>query len=250
VPREPALSPPEWGSPSWLASLTALLAPGPCLSCGGDLPTTALCGSCPGCWASLPLLRGPGCSHCELPAARALSPSECPDCRSSALPRIVAALEYRGLAVSFHRRLKFQGETPLAVHLGVRMAEAWSARGSEADLCVAVPPSYFRWPPCRRKTASALARTAARRLGLPLARRALVRKRLTTPQTRRSAEERRGRLIGAFAARADRVAGARVIVVDDVSTTGATVAEAARALESAGARAVGALVLARTAPRR
>jgi predicted amidophosphoribosyltransferase len=90
-----------------------------------------------------------------------------------------------------------------------------------------------------------LARGVALRLEAPLKTRALRKVRHTVPQSRLGAKERKANLAGAFLADASCVAGKRVLLVDDVMTTGSTLEAASRALLRAGASRVEALVLAR-----
>ncbi len=232
-----------------LTGLVVLFWPGPCAVCGGDLPGRALAGVCPGCWAALPVRRGPGCPRCDLPAPGLLVPDHCPDCSAfgaGALERTVAAFVYREGVITLHRRLKFQGAVALARPLAALMVEAWRRRGRIAvDLVTRVPPDPLRWTP-RRRAPLRLARQASRLLGVPFAPRAMRKVRPTRSLTGRGQSARRAALAGVFRADPLQVAGRRVLVVDDVVTTGATLHEAARSLAAAGAARVAALVLART----
>jgi ComF family protein len=91
-----------------------------------------------------------------------------------------------------------------------------------------------------------LARTLAATLGVPVADHVLVRRRRTAPQASLSPRERAQNVRGAFQTRRHRdLNGARLVLVDDVMTTGATVKEAARSLRRAGAEAIHVVVLAR-----
>jgi predicted amidophosphoribosyltransferase len=229
-------------------SLSALVWPGPCFACGEDLPGRAIAGACPRCWAALPVRIGPGCPRCDLPGNVPLTPASCPDCRGGGpeLRGTVAAFVYDDPRVALHRRLKFGGALELAPPLAARMSVAWDRRApGTPDVVVAVPPDPLRWTP-RRRVPRLLAKAVGGRLGLPFVRRALVKVRPTRSLTGRTAAARRTALEGAFRARPELVAGRRILVVDDVATTGATLREAARALAAAGARDVFGLVLART----
>jgi predicted amidophosphoribosyltransferase len=236
-----------------LSGLAVLVWPGPCLLCGEDLPSGAVAGACSDCWDALPVRRGAGCPLCDLEGPA--SEFECPDCRGAAAgpSRTIAAFVYDGALVTLHRRLKFGGATDLVRPLADRMAAAWRRRGRGPgvgpgiDLVVPVPPDPLRWT-ARRRVPRLLAAAVALRLGVPCAR-GLVKRRATRAMTGRGRAERSAALSGAFRGRPEMVDGRRVLVVDDVATTGATLREAARALRAAGAVLVVALVLART-PRR
>lgn len=231
-------------------ALWSLVWPGPCWSCGLDLPSGALAGACPDCWARLPCRSGPGCSRCDLPAPAPLDPRDCPDCRAIPRPdpltQLIAAFSYTGPLLPLHRRLKFGGADDLPGPLGLRMAFAFELRGQVAvDLVVPVPADPWRWSP-RRWVPRRLARAVAASLHRPVNHRALKKARSTPSLTRKPALERRRLLHGAFLADPRIVNSRRVLVVDDIATTGSTVREAARALRAAGALDVAGLVLART----
>jgi ComF family protein len=116
----------------------------------------------------------------------------------------------------------------------------------EAEMIVPVPMYWKRR--LRRGTNSAefLARCLGRKLGLPVRRRLLVRCKNTEPQSELSPIKRFSNMRGAFRVRlAQRLRGARVLLVDDVLTTGATCSEAAAALKKAGAAMVAVAVVAR-----
>jgi ComF family protein len=144
--------------------------------------------------------------------------------------------------------LKYRGWTPLAECLGARMARAVARDAADlaADLVVPVPADPLRRRERGFNQAELLAREVARRLGRPLAPGALRKTRAATSQTKLPAARRRENVRDLFQPRqgAD-LRGRGVLLVDDVATTGATLAEAARALRTARGRVVAVLVAAR-----
>jgi ComF family protein len=121
----------------------------------------------------------------------------------------------------------------------------------QADIVVPVPLHWRRLIARRYNQAAELARRIAREAGLPHAPDLLRRVRATAMQRGLSREARRANLAGAFAApprRAAALRGRRVLLIDDVYTSGATLSACAAALREAGAGRVDALCLARVAP--
>jgi ComF family protein len=156
---------------------------------------------------------------------------------------------YDGALRELVHLLKYRGVEPLAGKLGALMAQA-VPRQLAFDGVVAMPLHWWRrW---RRgfNQAELLGREVARRLGLPVLR-AVRRTRLTRTQTGLTSAGRRRNVAGAFRV-CDRgaITGKRILLVDDVLTTGATVNACAAALKSAGAKHVAVLTLARADRRR
>jgi ComF family protein len=240
--------------------LAVLLAPH-CLTCGAPLEAPLAGPVCPACWRAVVPIPPPLCVVCgdALPTWRTLDLTTCccARCRRQppALARARAAGAYEGVLRQVIHGLKYEGRRTLAAPLG----EMMRARGSEvlagADLAVPVP---LHW---RRQHARGFnqAEDLARHLGLPVVR-AVRRMRPTAPQSGLSATDRRRNLRGAFAPprrgwlrhrRHDPgIRGACVVIVDDVSTTGATLEACARVLRDGGAREVRALTAARALSRR
>ncbi|HMB52471.1 MAG TPA: phosphoribosyltransferase family protein, partial [Thermoanaerobaculia bacterium] len=181
----------------------------------------------------------------------------CLDCRNRApaFRRFVAPWAFAPPLAAVLHHLKFRRRGDLGERFAAPLAD-WLAAFEprlfepplDSHLVCAVP--LHPWRRLRRgyNQAERLARPLAARLGLPYAT-ALRRRRATPPQTALSRDDRRRNVAGAFAVArrgAGRVAGRRVLLVDDVATTGATLDAAARALRAAGARRVVALAAART----
>lgn len=194
------------------------------------------------------------CSRCAL----RLPPGQtvCGTCLLHPPPfdRAHAALDYEFPWDGLIARLKFQQRTELASVLAERLLQSLRTAGPQAwagiDLVTAVPLSAGRLRERGYNQAWELARRVARALALPCRHDALWRWRDTPHQTALDRDEREANLQGAFmpAPRASRwLQGQGVALVDDVMTTGATAAEAARALKQAGVARVHLWVLARTA---
>ncbi len=240
--------------------LAVVLAPR-CLACGAPLDSPLTGPVCPACWREVVPIPPPVCAICgdALSTWRSLdlAASRCARCRRQppALSRARAAGAYEGVLRQVIHGLKYEGRRTLATTLG----EMMRARGAEvlqgADLAVPVP---LHW---RRRHARGFnqAEDLARHLGLPVVR-ALRRVRPTSPQSGLSATDRRRNLRRAFAPprrgwRRRRlphplIRGACVVIVDDVSTTGATLEACALVLKEGGAREVRALTAARALSRR
>lgn len=144
-------------------------------------------------------------------------------------------------------RLKYRGQRALAEPLGGLMADWWERRGAEVDLIVPVPLHPKRLRERGYNQAALLAKVMARHVGRPLADDGvLVRVRHTRSQMELGEAQRRRNVIGAFRADEVGVRGRRVLLVDDVCTTGATLEACTDALRAAGAVEVRAFTLART----
>jgi ComF family protein len=220
---------------SRLAQVSAALFGGSCFLCRGAA-RGALCAECD---AELPRLTQPLCPRCALPSPAG---AVCGRCLSEAphYDATVAALEYRFPADALVHALKFRGELALSSLLGALLAARASGEG--IDLVVPVPLSAARLRARGYNQAVEIARhVAPDRIDLA----ACVRVGDTAPQTGLDLESRRHNVRGAF--RCTRaLEGARVAVVDDVMTTGATLDEIARVLKQAGAARVVNWVVART----
>ena len=234
-----------------LRSALDLLLPPHCLTC--DTPVDAPGRLCVDCFAQTGFVTEPCCRHCGVPFAHVIQGGAeklCPACRERPPPwgRARAALRYDSQAKRIVLPLKYADRTEHAAALAPLMARAGAALLREAELLVPVPLHRSRLIQRRYNQAALLARAVARLAGKPALPDALRRTRITVSLGELSADERARVVDGAFAVRperAARIAGRRVLLVDDVLTSGATCAACTRALLDAGAAAVDVLVAAR-----
>ncbi len=207
-----------------------------CLACDAPRPRRAVvAGLCDGCVARLPW-REPAC-------AAESAPLEIGRRRFAA---VVVAMRYEAPIDELVLRLKYGGIELAARPLAELLARAIAAAPvrERPELLVAVPMHPFKRWLRGGDHAERLAEELGDRLGVPVVR-ALVRARATAAQGgARSLRERIAQVRSAFRARGRSIAGARAGLVDDVVTSGATAAAAAKALRHGGARAVTLLAVA------
>ena len=187
------------------------------------------------------------CPHCQDDLALApQAPFSAPFLSRCYAP-VLYVEPFRG---AFHR-FKFQGMTSYAPLFGRWMADLLRDQGdTDFDLVTFVPISPLRHLRRGYNQARLLARAVAKDLSLPLA--PTLRKAERKPLSQLSADPaaRRARILGAFSPRRGcSLAGARVLLVDDLFTTGSTASECARTLLAAGASDVTCVTLARTPPK-
>ena len=232
------------------ALLSVFLAPA-CAACERPLEEPTRGPVCGGCWAAVVPITPPVCEACgdPLPSWRIISLecSRCPRCRrrESVVTRGRAIGAYDGSLRAIVHALKYDGRRSLARPLGAMLADYGSSVLDGADVAVPVPLHRSR----RRARGFNQAAEIARHLPMPAAH-VLRRIRATPSQTDLPAAKRHANVRNAFALRrrAD-VSGLVVVLVDDVSTTGATLDACARVLLAAGAREVRALTVARVVSR-
>jgi ComF family protein len=215
-----------------------LLYPPRCAICDGG--GAIVCGACT---AALVPPAGPRCRICFSPLRRGALCEWC-DAAPPAYTELRAATIAEAGGLELVHQLKYGGLSSLAEP----MAELIAARCLQPDVDIIVPvPLHGRRERERGYNQAALiARSLGQSWGLPAEPRALKRTRATAPLARTMRrEERRGIVEGAFTAVPARFSGRRILLVDDVATTGATLDVCARALRGAGAREVHALVFAR-----
>ena len=208
----------------------------------------ALPAICPGCGAEGP----PICLACRrafdsrlaLPAGTPLGLADGPP---DPLLQLEWCAPFSGTVRKALHALKYAGERRIAPYVGAALARRWARAGAGGDVLVPVPASPDRVRDRGYDQAALIATEAGRRLGVPVLH-ALERTRATTAQFDLDRGERASNLDRAFSvpalARAD-VVGLWIVLVDDVVTTGATLASCATALLDAGAAAVSAIAGAR-----
>jgi ComF family protein len=229
------------------ALLSVVLAP-LCAACGASLERPTQGPVCEGCWRSILPLTPPLCDRCgdPLPTWRALSvPREqCPRCRRT--PRFIdrgrAIGAYDGALRSIIHALKYEGRRSLARPLGALIRRRGADLLEGAVCTIPVPLHRSR----HRHRGFNQAADLARHVGIPVVP-ALRRMRATPTQTGLPAAQRHRNMRDAFAvtSAAAPLARATVVLVDDVSTTGATLEACARTLKHAGVSEVRALTAAR-----
>ena len=232
------------------ATLDVLLPPS-CLTC--DRPVEAPGQFCAECFRGVSFITEPCCAHCGVPFATAGQGGVerlCPGCRAHPAPwgQARAALAYDGAAKRLILPFKHADRPELARALAPMMARAGAALLRRAELLVPVPLHRSRLFARRYNQAALLAQMLSRRSGVPAVPDLLRRVRATVSLGELNATARAEAVDGAFAVRASRsarVAGRRVLLVDDVMTTGATATACTDILLAAGAAGVDVLVAAR-----
>jgi ComF family protein len=208
-------------------------------------------GVCATCWAQLSFIAPPYCPRLGIPFVYDPGP-ELLSMEAIANPpayqRARAAVRYDDVARTLVHALKYQDRTDLAPAMGRWMARAGRELLAEADALVPVPLHWKRAWSRRYNQSGALARVIEQQSGVRLTAEALRRVRPTQQQVGLSRSQRASNVQGAFKVADDRKAairGRRVILIDDVLTSGATVDACARALLRARAASVDVLVFAR-----
>ncbi|WP_035484737.1 ComF family protein [Geminicoccus roseus] len=230
-------------------SLLDAILPPRCPSCGETVGEQGTL--CPACWAKLRFIAEPACERCAVPILQA-PPGivVCPACVISppAYDRARAALRYDSASAPMILAMKHRAKLQAVQAFGAWMTRA-AADYRSADGLVPVP--LHRWRMLHRgfNQSCLLARMVGRTIGLPVLDQVLVRVRATPSQQGLGGVERaRNMGRGVFDVperRRSLVQGRKLVLVDDVLTTGSTLSACAEALRRAGATNVDVLVLAR-----
>ncbi len=255
-----------WGAGLGRGVLGFALPP-TCSACGAVVGEAG--GLCGPCWSGLAFITRPYCERTGVPMADALPDPTRPGAPlisaaaladPPAFDRARAAVEFTDVARGMVHNLKYADRLELAGPMARLMAQAGRELIAEADIIVPVPLHPLRLWRRRFNQAALLARRLAPAEGAQGSEKGsekgrakvrtdlLRRRRVTTSQTRLSRTERHANVAGAFSPCGDAASvlpGQRVLLVDDVATTGATLDACARALRRAGAAHVDALTFAR-----
>ncbi|MBD3298818.1 MAG: hypothetical protein GF341_09205 [candidate division Zixibacteria bacterium] len=231
----------QYGLRNVTESAVAIPFPLVCPVCGGTRESANAI-ACHACRISLGTLQQGLCPHCR--RYRTFSDTVCDECGTDQIPRSVAVVAlldsaWRDIVHAF----KYRGDQSLAQPLGALMAESLPG-GLSVDAVIPVPTEKHKQRERGYGHAELLAETIGGHFDTPVYEGALERTRRTKDQTRLSGDQRRANLRGAFRVSANcDVNTQSILLVDDITTTGATLSEASRALNDAGATSILAVVL-------
>lgn len=231
-------------------ALLDFLFPPLCHVCGKFIPQAGRLHICPSCRERMPLPTHPLCTRCGMPFDGAGDDHPCSSCLKSQPPfrAARAALLHEGPGRDLIHAFKYNGRTHLRRPLGLLAVEQLTefVACERPDLIVPVPLHVKRLRSRGFNQALLVGELLAREWRIPLSRQALRRVRWTEPQINLAAELRRENVRNAFGVPdTSLVSGKRVLLLDDVFTTGSTVEECSRMLNRAGAEEVLVITLSR-----
>lgn len=223
-----------------------LIFPSVCPVCGNDSDSHAHNPVCAACWKGINPHSGPECLICGLPVSSDVA-LRCGSCleKPPYFSRIIYYGIYDGTLRKAIHLLKFKGIKRLARPMAGLLS---GLPIPAADGIVPVPLHSARLRDREFNQTALIGRHLSRFTGMPLLLDVLKKKRETPPQTDVTGKERLKNVKDSFTVTKD-VTGLRIVIVDDVITTGATVDECARVLIKAGAESVFVVALARSMPR-
>ncbi len=207
---------------------------------------------CAECWKELSFIHDPQCVTCGHPFEYAIAPEAlCGPCLAETPPyaQARAVLKYDEHGSKPVVGFKFHDRTSLAPMFGAWLKRAGGIFLERADAVVPVPLSRLRLLQRRYNQAALLAYALGKEARLPVMPDALLRRKHTRPQSELTRAQRLTNVQGAFTAnpkRANGIKEKKIVLVDDVITTGATLSACTKALLKAGATEVYVLTLART----
>lgn len=210
-----------------------------CIGCGKE-------GSflCRRCRLSLPRIMPPLCPRCGRPQSSGIL---CPGCVGwqAEIDGIRSPFRFEGVIRQVVYQLKYRNLRALAPSLAGMMSDYFASNPVPAEVLVPIPLHRKRLRERGYNQSSLLAEELGKLTGLPVVENCLVRSRHASPQVRApTLAERRANVAGAFTCLSPSLSNKQVLLVDDVSTSGATLDACARALKEAGAASVWGLVFA------
>jgi len=211
-----------------------------CIGCGREGEFL-----CVACYRSLSRILPPLCPRCGKPQPSGILCSGCVGWQAE-IDGIRAPFQFNGVMREAIHQLKYQNLRALALPFAQLLSDYLGANPLPGEVLVPVPLHQKRLRERGYNQSYLLARELGKLVNLPVVDDCLVRQRHTPPQARTpTVEERRRNVHGAFACRNRNLSDKQVLLIDDVSTSGATVDACAAALKAAGATSVWGLVLAR-----
>jgi ComF family protein len=237
-----------------LAGIADLIFPPRCITCGTVLEEHCLLPFCPPCTAGIHFICSPLCPRCGVPYPITEGEDHlCGECLTNTRPYAIARAvgRYEGTLLTAIHLFKYQGKIGIGKVLGKIMAD-FAGRQWDMKVFSTVMPVPLHRKRLRERgfnQAVILAREIAKRFSLPLDFMTLRRQVFTAPQVGLGRKDRLANVRGAFVVqKPQKVAGRRILLVDDVTTTGSTLEECASALMHEEAEAVAVLTLARAVP--
>ncbi|NTV50712.1 MAG: ComF family protein [Geobacteraceae bacterium] len=233
-------------------ALLDVFLPPLCHICHSFIPNAGRLHICQTCRDSLPLVSSPLCPVCGIPFIGTGGDHRCSACLRNP-PHFDAARAhflYEGPIRDLIHSFKYNRKTHLRNPLALLALEGMNLFLADKNLHLIVPVPLHRSRLQQRgfNQAVLLGKTISRQLSLPITPNALIRSRPTEPQIDLTAAQRRVNVKGAFTvSKPDQVVGKRILLLDDVMTTGSTMDECAKELKKAGADVVIAATIARTA---
>jgi ComF family protein len=222
-----------------------LIFPFRCYGCDCIVPSAYIL--CDHCLSEVSFIRPPFCRVCMSPLVSSAG-ELCPRCRrrKPTFASLRSAIEYDGMGKQLILKFKHADRLDLAKLFALWLQFCAADTLARVDLLVPVPLHHVRRLTRQYNQAALLAAALARLTGKEFNGRALIRRRYTPSQGHRSQTERRHNVAGAFAVKNPAAfKGARIAVIDDVITTGATALECTRVLKAAGAKEVHIITIAR-----
>jgi ComF family protein len=217
-----------------------LLFPQFCVGCGKE--GSFLCNSC---LQSLPRIEPPVCSRCGRPQTKGELCRNCRDWQAD-IDGIRAPFRFDGVIRTAIHQLKYRNLRAIAPALAQLMSEYLVNNPLDSDVLIPIPLHDKRLRERGYNQSALLAKELGALMNLPVDETSLIREKYVLPQARTgSVEERRANVAGVFGCRGEGLQGKRVLLIDDVATSGATMNACASVLKSAGALSVWGLSLAR-----